>query len=152
VRPRLIGADFAENSFCRSSFASISFPSDSLRVVRLLLRSRPTKYIRGLLISLRDPSSKKKKKEKTRPPLCHGWGWPPVFYDVSIPLFFWTEAFGIWSDTSHYIYMVFLCILNELRHFGICNDDLLFSANNPILFLALRWYLEKLLQFNINIS
>ena len=26
-------------------------------------------------------------------------GWPPLFYDVSIPLFFLTEAFGLWSDT-----------------------------------------------------
>ena len=35
--------------------------STSLSVVRLLLRSRPTKYIRGLLISLRDPSRDNKK-------------------------------------------------------------------------------------------
>ena len=69
-----------------------------------------------------------------------------MFYDVSIPIFFWTEAFGIW-----YIYMALLSILNELKHFGICNDDLLFPANNPILFPALPWYLEKLLQFNIKV-
>jgi hypothetical protein len=52
-----------------------------------------------------------------------------------------TEAFGIWSDMSHYIYMVLLFILNELRHFGICNDDLLFPTNNSILFPALHCYL-----------
>ena len=42
-------------------------------------------------------------------------GWPPLFYDVSIPLFF-TEASGLWSDTNHYICMVLFCILNELKH------------------------------------
>jgi len=45
--------------------------------------------------------------------------------------FFGTEAFGIWSDMSHYIYMVLFCILNELKNFGMCNDDLLFPANSP---------------------
>jgi len=28
-------------------------------------------------------------------------------------------AYGV---MSHYIYMVLFCILNELKHFGICND------------------------------
>jgi len=45
--------------------------------------------------------------------------------------FFGTEAFGIRSDMSHYIYMVLFCILNELKNFGMCNDDLLFPANSP---------------------
>jgi hypothetical protein len=49
-------------------------------------------------------------------------GRPPVFYDVSIPLFLLRHlAYGV---MSHYIYMVLFCILNELKHFGICNVDL----------------------------
>jgi len=43
--------------------------STSLSVVRLLLRSRPTKYIRRLLISLRDPSRDNKKKPVSTLPL-----------------------------------------------------------------------------------
>ena len=52
--------------------------------------------------------------------------------------FYWAEAFGIWSDMDHYIYMVLFGILSELSHFGICNDGLLHPANNPILFPALK--------------
>ena len=56
-------------------------------------------------------------------------GRPPVFYDVSIPLFLLRHlAYGV---MSHYIYMVLFCILNELKNFGMCNDDLLFPANSP---------------------
>ena len=84
------------------------------------------------------------------PPCRGGRGWPPLFYDVSIPLFL-TEASGLWSDTNHYICMVLFCILNELKHFGICNDDLLLPDNNPILFPALHCYLQKLLRFNIKV-
>jgi hypothetical protein len=38
--------------------------------------------------------------------------------------------------------MVILFMLNELRHLGICNDDLLFPTNNPFLFPALHCYLQ----------
>ena len=65
--------------------------------------------------------------------------------------FFLTEASGLWSDTNHYICMVLFCILNELKHFGICNDDLLLPDNNPILFPTLHCYLQKLLRFNIKV-
>ena len=77
-------------------------------------------------------------------------GWSPLFYDVSIT-FFLTGASGLWSDTNNYICMVLFCILNEPKHFGICNDGLLLPDNNPILFLALHCYLQKLLRFNIKV-
>jgi hypothetical protein len=45
---------------------------------------------------------------------------------------------------EHYIYMVlFLIVNNELRHFGTCNDDLLFPSNNQIFFYALHCYVPK---------
>ena len=71
---------------------------------------------------------------------------------ISIPLFLKkTEVFGLCSDTNHYICMFLCCILNELNHFAICNDDLLLPDNNPILFPALHCYLQKLLRFNIKV-
>jgi hypothetical protein len=54
---------------------------------------------------------------------------------------------------EHYIYMVlFLILNNELRHFGICNDDLLFPSNNPIFFPALDCYLQKIFAVCLKIS
>ena len=58
--------------------------------------------------------------------------------------FLLTEAFGIWGDTNHYIYMLLSCILHALRRFGICNDGLLLPTNNHVLVPALHCYLEKL--------
>jgi len=39
--------------------------------------------------------------------------------------------------------VLFLIVNNELRHFGTCNDDLLFPSNNQIFFYALHCYVPK---------
>jgi hypothetical protein len=66
-----------------------------------------------------------------------------VLYDTSIRLLL---NWGIrrMERWEHYIYMaLFLIVNNELRHFGICNDDLLFPSSNQIFFRALDCYLQK---------
>ena len=47
--------------------------------------------------------------------------------------FFWIEAFGTYSDENHYIYMVPSSILNELRPFGICNNN---NCNPVVTFIC----------------
>lgn len=48
----------------------------------------------------------------------------------------YSEAFRIWNDYCH-----FWC-LDELKHFGICNNEQFFPHNNPVFFRVLHCYLQ----------
>lgn len=68
--------------------------------------------------------------------------WKHSLLCFSVPLLFnWSIPHMEWHKPLH-IYVPFRS-LSELKKFGICNDELFFFYNNPTLFCAFRWYLQK---------
>jgi hypothetical protein len=70
------------------------------------------------------------------------WVLSPLWYFDSTSTELRHSAYGT-MRTLHIYMALFLIVNNELRHFGICNDDLLFPSSNQIFFHALDCYLQK---------